>query len=99
MSDRAVPSLDALLRLCGEAAPAPWYPSVYAREAGISRDSLDPDLEKLRMGGLIHLTEWVQGRGQGYKLTPVGEQVLGSPRALSHLRHKLTDRGWGAIEQ
>jgi rhomboid protease GluP len=79
--------LEFILRQCAAAAPAPWYPSVYAREAGISRDDLDPHLDRLRMGGLIHLTDWVQGTGQGYALTLEGEQVVANPQALAQLRN------------
>jgi len=79
-------SLETILRQCAEAAPSPWYPSAYARTRGIPRDDLDPDLDRLRMAGLIHLTDWVQGQGQGYALTPDGEHVLQTPRELARLR-------------
>jgi membrane associated rhomboid family serine protease len=78
--------LETILRRCAEAAPQPWYPSAYAQAAGIPRDSLDPHLERLRLAGLIHLTDWVQGHGQGYALTPVGVAVLQNPRYLDQLR-------------
>src|SRR5207237_2779668 len=78
--------LETILRQCAEAAPGPWYPSEYTRTKGISRDDLDPHLDQLRMAGLIHLTDWVQGQGQGYALTSEGEQVLQSPRELARLK-------------
>jgi membrane associated rhomboid family serine protease len=77
--------LVAILRHCAEAAPEPWYPSLYARGARISRDSLDPYLERLRLGGLVEMTDWVQGANQGYRLTEAGQHVLQSPRALKLL--------------
>lgn len=77
--------LEAILRHCAQAAPHPWYPSVFARETGTPRDSLDPHLDRLRMGGLIQLTEWMEDKGQGYVLTPEGEALLQSPRQLSRL--------------
>lgn len=77
--------LVAILQHCGRAAPQPWYPSSYAREKGIDRDSLDPHLDRLRMGGLVQLTDWMQDIGQGYRLTPEGERVLNSPRDLAIL--------------
>jgi rhomboid protease GluP len=86
MTDPAKDPLATILRLCEEAAPSPWYPKTYAETTGILRDSLDPHLDQLRMGGLIHLTDWVQGQGQGYALTPEGAQVLHSPRALARLQ-------------
>jgi hypothetical protein len=78
--------LEAILRMCAEATPNPWYPSVYAQATGTAREQLDPDLDQLRMGGLIRLTEWVQGIGQGYALTPGGKEVLENPRRLNRLR-------------
>src|SRR5439155_15926057 len=67
-------------------APNPWYPSEHARKNGIDRNSLDPHIDRLRMGGLIRLTDWVQGFGQGYALTPAGRVLLGNPRELADLR-------------
>jgi membrane associated rhomboid family serine protease len=73
------------MRLCAEKAPDPWYPSDYAKETGTPRDSLDPYLDQLRMGGLTRLTDWVAGHGQGYALTPAGEELLKNPRQLARL--------------
>src|SRR5262249_35573907 len=78
--------LVAILQYCRAAEPDPWYPSVFARDKGIERDSLDPFLDRLRMGGLVQLTEWMQGTGQGYRLTPEGERVPGSARDLAQLQ-------------
>jgi membrane associated rhomboid family serine protease len=75
--------LEAILRRCAEAAPEPWYPSLFAQASGVARDSLDPYLDQLRMAGLVRLTDWVQGRGQGYALTPHGQEVLQNPRYLA----------------
>lgn len=86
MAESATHPLEKILRLCAEAAPEPWYPSAYAQAAGTPRDALDPDLDRLRLGGLIRLTDWVQGRGQGYMLTPEGERVLRMPRELARVR-------------
>ncbi len=85
MNDPAKHPLESVLHLCAQAAPDPWYPSVYAKESGNARESLDPYLDQLRMGGLIHLTDWVQGRGQGYALTPAGEKVVQNPRLMARL--------------
>jgi rhomboid protease GluP len=78
--------LEEILRQCAQATPNPWYPSAYAQVAGISRDSLDPHLDQLRLGGLIKLTDWVPVMGQGYVLTPEGVQALQSPRTLERIR-------------
>jgi membrane associated rhomboid family serine protease len=85
MSELALPSPDVLLRLIAESAPKPWYPSAYARSAGVPRDSLNAPLESLRMRGLAELTEWVAGSGQGYRLTDAGSGVARSPSQLDKL--------------
>jgi rhomboid protease GluP len=89
MSDPAPPSPDVVLRLIAESAPKPWYPSAYARAAGVPRDSLDAALETLRMGGLAELTEWVAGSGQGYAVTEAGTDVVRSPAQLAKLARGL----------
>lgn len=82
----AEPNLETILRQCAAEAPNPWYPSAYVQATGVPRDRLDPFLDRLRLGGFVQLTEWVQGRGQGYALTPAGVQLLEHPRLLARLR-------------
>src|SRR6267378_5751680 len=79
--------LEMILRLCAAEAPKPWYPSVYTQTTGEPRDRLDPHLDRLRLGGFVQLTDWVQGKGQGYALTPAGGQLLEQPRLLARLRN------------
>jgi membrane associated rhomboid family serine protease len=86
MSDFSMHPLEAVLTFCAEAAPSPWYPSTFVQTSGVPREKLDPHLDALRLGGLIRLTDWVQGHGQGYALTPEGEQTVKSPRLLEKLR-------------
>src|SRR5262245_29883872 len=86
MSNLELPSLERILQFCAEAAPRPWYPSAYVQAAGIPRDRLDPRLDQLRLAGLVRLTDWEKGTGQGYALTEEGERVLHSPRDLARLR-------------
>ncbi len=86
MTDPATEHLERILQECARAAPHPWYPRAYAEATGVPRDRLDPALERLRLRGLVRLTEWEPGDGQGYALTPEGEQVLKSPRLLAQLR-------------
>jgi membrane associated rhomboid family serine protease len=86
MSELASDPLEDILRQCDAAKPDPWYPKDYAEKNGIPRASLDPYLDRLRLGGLIRLTDWVPGKGQGYVLTTEGLRVLGSSWALSRLR-------------
>ncbi len=78
--------LELILQLCSAAAPSPWYPSAYAKAAGISRESIDPHLDRLRLAALIRLTDWMPGTGQGYVLTPEGTKLLANPRSMSLLR-------------
>jgi membrane associated rhomboid family serine protease len=85
MPDSQPSPLESILRLCAAKAPEPWYPSVYAKETGTPRESLDPYLDQLRMAGLVRLTDWVAGHGQGYALTRAGEDVLNNPRQLARL--------------
>jgi membrane associated rhomboid family serine protease len=87
MSDLAFDSAETVLRQCAAVSPNPWYPSEYAPASGIARNDLDQLLDRLRLAGLIRLTDWVQGKGQGYLLTPTGIQLLQSERDLARLRN------------
>lgn len=78
--------LETVLRECQAKSPAPFYPSVDGRDKGLDRAALDRALDELRLGGLLELTPWEAGHGQGYRLTAEGEQVLQSPRLLARLR-------------
>jgi membrane associated rhomboid family serine protease len=91
--------LETILRQCAAAMPHPWYPSGYAQANGLKRDDLDPYLDQLRMSGLIHLTDWVQGQGQGYALTPDGQRILGSPRELARLRAGKLDNSRSVLQE
>ena len=51
-----------------------------------SPSDLKPARLALRLGGLIRIADWAQGKGQGYALTPEGASVLESPRELARLR-------------
>lgn len=86
MSDTVLPSHEAILRRCAAAAPKPWYPRVFAQSSGVPRDSLDVPLNELRIAGLVRLTDWEKGVGQGYRLTEQGEEVLRNPMDLAQLR-------------
>jgi membrane associated rhomboid family serine protease len=86
MSEAAMPPLELILRQCAAAAPQPWYPKDYAQQSGVARDSLDPPLDRLRLGGFVELTEWTQDHGQGYVLTRFGKDLLEHPRAMERVR-------------
>jgi membrane associated rhomboid family serine protease len=79
-------TLETILRHCAAAAPQPWYPKVFSESTGVSRESLDPHLDKLRLDGFIRLTDWEKGTGQGYALTPEGVEILKNPRDLQRLK-------------
>jgi membrane associated rhomboid family serine protease len=86
MANTSTDLMEIILRECAGAAPQPWYPSVYAQGTGVPRDTLDVSLDQLRLGGLVRLTDWVQGRGQGYELTSEGADIVANPRLMNRLR-------------
>jgi membrane associated rhomboid family serine protease len=86
MTDPTTDTLETILRQCAAAAPHPWYPRGFAESNGVPPGALDAALDRLRLRGLVQLTEWEPGRGQGYALTPHGEHVLHHARLLAQLR-------------
>lgn len=86
MTETGDQPLEAILRHCARCAPEPWYPSLFSQSTGTPRERIDPDLDRLRLAGLIRLTDWVSGRGQGYVLTTEGQRILEDPRLLRRLR-------------
>lgn len=69
-----------VLRLAAERDPQPFYPS--DRPASLPREVLDPALDRLRLAGLLELTEWTRDKGQGIRLTDIGRRALADPRLL-----------------
>jgi membrane associated rhomboid family serine protease len=86
MAELSTDLLEIVLKDVATAGAGPWYAADYAQATGVPRDRLDACLDRLRLSGLVRLTDWVQGRGQGYQLTPEGEHVLSNPRLLDRLR-------------
>jgi rhomboid protease GluP len=87
MADAASTSLrETLLRQCLAVDPTPWYLRHYAETAAVDHESLYGPLNDLRTANLVQLTDWVQGKGQGYVLTMLGREVLSDPTALAQLR-------------
>lgn len=70
--------LAALLRTIA-ATPAPWYPASVVLD---DRAQLDEGLNRLRVAGLVRLTDWEPGRGQGYAITTEGQRALNRPGLL-----------------
>jgi len=77
--------LEIILRECSRAQPHPWYPA-------ISRNP--PEYRASRWtGARSTAAQWfgqadglVQDHGQGYQITPEGEEVLRQARLLARLR-------------
>lgn len=63
-----------VLRYCAERTPL--YPARDAAALDLDRAALDDALDELRRRGLLTLTDWVRGHGQGYALTPNGADAL-----------------------
>jgi rhomboid protease GluP len=90
MSESANSSLrETLLRQCLAAQPNPWYPKEFARSNGVEREALYSPLNDLRIANLVQLSEWIEGKGQGYTITPLGKEVLSDPLFLAQLRDGL----------
>src|SRR5262249_43032480 len=105
---------ELVLRQCTGAAPNPWYPSSYVSTDGVTREDIDRALDDLRLGGLVRLTDWVPGQGQGYVLTQEGSRVASNPAVLTRLREwkpvyaaqqeasqteRAANRRWTALER
>ncbi|MFO0866881.1 MAG: rhomboid family intramembrane serine protease, partial [Gemmataceae bacterium] len=66
-----------------ERDPEPFYP--VDRPASFARDLLNDALDRLRLRGLIELTEWTREKGQGIRLTDAGRGVLADPSMLHQM--------------
>ena len=78
----AQPTPTAILEWIFQSAGQPWFPSQHAATTGIDRDAFDEPLSQLRLIGLIQIATWERGIGQGYLLTPEGENVLAAGTGL-----------------
>ncbi len=72
-----------LLNAIVSTEPKPWYPGDYVRAKGVSRDAVDEPLNRLRVAGLVRMTDWEAGKGQGYYLTSEGQRALRNPKRLA----------------
>jgi membrane associated rhomboid family serine protease len=79
---KAASELAIEVLLACRAADKPLYAVDYAKEHGLDRAALDRVLDELRLKGLLRLTEWVQGLGQGYTLTEAGLALMKRPGSL-----------------
>jgi rhomboid protease GluP len=86
MSSSNVTPFETILKLCQQAAPGAWYPAEFATSLGIDDGRFRGPLEELGMAGLIEPTAWHAERGQGYRLTRAGAEIVNSPGLLEELR-------------
>ncbi len=77
------PAAKDLLRAIAAAAPQMWFPRLHAEQTGAARDGLDEPLWRLRQAGLVQVTDWIGGLGQGFQLTRDGERAVDHPDPLS----------------
>lgn len=75
-------SLANILAIIAATEPKPWYPGEYVRANLMSRDDVDEPLNRLRVAGLVRMTDWEAGKGQGYYLTIEGQRALRDPKKL-----------------
>src|SRR5262245_33801222 len=86
MPESSQSALEIVLRLCGAAAPAPWYPRPWAARHGIDRETTDRLLEELWLDGLIEREDQSPEHGPGLALSERGRAVLQDESALERLR-------------
>lgn len=86
MSSKPTPEIDEILKSCAASAPRPWRAAEFSRANGVDRDSLDEPLNKLRLAGLVRLTDWEPGIGQGYLPTEAGASLAKDIAGLERLR-------------
>ena len=72
-----------LLRAIAAAKPQMWFPRLHAEQTGVPRDGLDEPLWLLRQAGLVQVTDWIGGLGQGFQLPREGERAVDHPDPLS----------------
>jgi membrane associated rhomboid family serine protease len=89
------PTPAVVLGWIAAAGDGAWFPLAHARQANIPRDSLDEPIAALRVAGLIRVTDWVKGVGQGFGVTPEGAKLANEPhkvaRALAAPHHHRPD--------
>jgi membrane associated rhomboid family serine protease len=96
----SLPTAESLLRALA-AAEGPWFPSRFAADSRIPRDSLDEPLAELRLAGLVRVAEWVKGAGQVYVLTSEGQAAARNPGQLEQWRQarRSAPAGGSAAEE
>src|SRR5262249_45280199 len=86
MSEAGPNPIEEILRLCAAAAPEPWYPKVYAKQADVEPGALGQLLEEMWLDRLIEKAPGNAETGPGILLTRQGQRVLLDPQMLERLR-------------
>ncbi len=86
MSEDGLHPLETILRLCAAAAPEPWYPRLFAKQAGVDPHALGRCLEELWLSGLIERADGGPDKGPAISLSREGQRVLLDPESLRRLR-------------
>ncbi len=86
MEDLKNEILEMILRDCAYTGGESWYLAEYAKQTGLNRDDLEYAADQLRRAGLIELTKFVPGRGQGFMITDFGIEMLRSSKHMGRLR-------------
>lgn len=81
---------ETILQTCLRLFPEAWYPHKNPLSPEIPTEEVDRTLNDLRMLGLINLTDWKAGVGQGYQITPLGIEIAQNPLFLKRLREEST---------
>jgi membrane associated rhomboid family serine protease len=85
MSQAQYHPIEAVLRLCAQAQPQPWYYRAFAQQSGVHPDQLMAILELLWLEGLLQKAPGSPETGPGVMLTERGKEVVGDPEAMRQL--------------
>ncbi len=95
-ADATPDPLVEILRCCAAVAPAPWYPRVYAKAAGVPLAELAVEVEFLWKRGLLRTASRPGDVVPGVTLTDAGARALADPGELARVRGATpTSRGRG----
>jgi rhomboid protease GluP len=90
MAETEMNALEGVLRLCAAQAPGPWFPRLYVRQTGVSKEDISEVIEHLLLEGLLQRAPGDETTGPGLVLTTKGKKALTDPASLERLRQGLT---------
>jgi membrane associated rhomboid family serine protease len=94
MSKVEMNAYEAVLRMCADASPNPWYPQQYSRRSGTPMREVNSVLSELWQQGLLEKAPAHPDHGPGLRLSAKGWEVLNDARALHRVRQGVaTDDG------